>query len=148
MRKIHLFISVFILYNIAYSQKDILYDSFADTIFIANSHTLIGNIISQGTCDDTLLLAMQLKDNTFFVVLRKKGRFSWLKPKRKSIWCSGPSASLHRFLSCRPLLRSALVSSGPLFRAFICPSVTSIPPRMQNGWVFPTMQKSSLMLVS
>lgn len=69
MEKIYSFILVFAWCNISYSQKDTLYDSFADTIFIANSHTLIGNIISQGTCDDTVLLAMQLKDNTFFVVL-------------------------------------------------------------------------------
>ena len=69
MGKIYSFILVFAWYNISYSQKDTLYDSFADTIFIANSHTFIGNIISQGTCDDTVLLAMQLKDNTFFVVL-------------------------------------------------------------------------------
>jgi hypothetical protein len=69
MRKIHLFILVFISYNIVYSQKNTSIDFFADTVLIDDSSALIGNIISQGTCDDTLLLAMQLKDNTFFIVL-------------------------------------------------------------------------------
>lgn len=69
MKKIHLFISVFILYNMAYSQKNNSIDIFTDTVFFDYSNTLIGNVIKQGTSDDTILLLMQLKDNTFFVVL-------------------------------------------------------------------------------